>query len=320
MTSIISPLFFFSSRRPLLWLCAAFTLSCAAPAKSTDEIQIPYQRFVLPNRLTLLVHEDHKAPLVAVNLWYHVGSKNEKPGQTGFAHLFEHLMFNGSEHFDDEYFRPFEAAGATDMNGTTNNDRTNYFATVPTPALDMALWMESDRMANLLPAIDQTKLDEQRGVVKNEKRQREDRPFGRVWERIATNTYPAGHPYSWEVIGSMQDLDAATLDQVHAWFRNYYGPNNAVLVIAGDVETQAVLRRVQHYFGAIAPNPPLQNTQRWIAQRHEERRDAMQDRVSNARIYLVWNTPAFADRESNRLDLVADILAGDASGVLTRAL
>src|SRR5690606_27874649 len=135
----------------------AFTLSCAAPAKSADEIQIPYQRFVLPNGLTLLVHEDHKAPLVAVNLWYHVGSKNEQPGQTGFAHLFEHLMFNGSEHFDDEYFRPFEAAGATDMNGTTNNDRTNYFATVPTPALDMALWMESDRMANLLPAIDQTK-------------------------------------------------------------------------------------------------------------------------------------------------------------------
>jgi zinc protease len=298
------------------YLClGAFALSANA-----DELDIPYQQFVLANGLTLIVHEDHKAPLVAVNMWYHVGSKNETPGQTGFAHLFEHLMFNGSEHFNDEYFRPFEKAGATDMNGTTSNDRTNYFATVPKPALDMALWMESDRMANLLPAIDQAKLDEQRGVVKNEKRQREDRPFGRVWDQIAVNTYPSEHPYSWEVIGSMRDLDAASLEQVHTWFKNFYGPNNAVLVIAGDVEAQQVKQKVEHYFGAIPPNPPLQHVEHWIAKRSEERRDVMQDRVPNPRIYLVWNTPAYADRESNQLDLIADILSGDASGLLARQL
>jgi zinc protease len=303
----------------LRYLClSAFALT--AIATTADELDIPYQQFVLPNGLTLIVHEDHKAPLVAVNMWYHVGSKNEKIGQTGFAHLFEHLMFNGSEHFNDEYFRPFEKAGATDMNGTTSNDRTNYFATVPKPALDMALWMESDRMANLLPAIDQAKLDEQRGVVKNEKRQREDRPFGKVWEQIATNTYPPGHPYSWEVIGSMQDLDAASLDQVHGWFKQYYGPNNATLVIAGDLKAQDVKQQVEKYFGSIPANQPLLHAARWIAKRSEERRDALQDRVPNARVYLVWNTPAYAERESNQLDLLADLLAGDASGLLVKQL
>jgi zinc protease len=229
-------------------------------------------------------------------------------------------MFNGSEHFNDEYFRPFEKAGATDMNGTTSNDRTNYFATVPKPALDMALWMESDRMAHLLPAIDQAKLDEQRGVVKNEKRQGDDRPFGHVREQISTNTYPVGHPYSWEVIGSMQDLDAASLDDVHGWFKRYYGPNNAVLIIAGDVDAQTVKQRVEFYFGSIAPSPPYQRAQTWIAKRNEERRDVMQDRVPNARVYLVWNTPPSTDAISDQLDLVADILAGDASGVLTQQL
>lgn len=297
-----------------------FLLLCCSIASRADAVDIPFQKFVLDNGLTLIVHEDHKAPLVAVDIWYHVGSKNEKPGQTGFAHLFEHLMFNGSEHFNDEYFRPFEKAGATDMNGTTNNDRTNYFATVPKPALDMALWMESDRMAHLLPAIDQAKLDEQRGVVKNEKRQREDRPFGKVYEQVARNTYPAGHPYSWEVIGSMQDLDAASLDDVHGWFKRYYGPNNAVLVIAGDVNAQEVKQRVEFYFGSIAPNAPYQRAQTWIAKRNEERRDVMQDRVPNARVYLVWNVPAATDATSDQLDLIADLLAGDASGVLTQQL
>jgi zinc protease len=285
-----------------------------------DAVDIPYQKFVLDNGLTLIVHEDHKAPLVAVDMWYHVGSKNEKAGQTGFAHLFEHLMFNGSEHFNDEYFRPFEKAGATDMNGTTSNDRTNYFATVPKPALDMALWMESDRMAHLLPAIDQAKLDEQRGVVKNEKRQREDRPFGKIYEQIAKNTYPAGHPYSWDVIGSMRDLDAASLDDVRNWFKRYYGPNNATLVIAGDVDAQTVKERVDFYFGSITPSPPYERAQTWIAKRNEERRDVMQDRVPNARVYLIWNTPQATDPNSDRLDLVADILAGDASGVLIEQL
>jgi zinc protease len=301
--------------------CAALT--CVAAADNNGglaDIDIPYQKFVLDNGLTLIVHEDHKAPLVAVNLWYHVGSKNEKPGQTGFAHLFEHLMFNGSEHFNDEYFRPFEKAGATDQNGTTSNDRTNYFATVPKPALDLALWMESDRMAHLLPAIDQAKLDEQRGVVKNEKRQGEDRPFGKVWAHIAKHTYPAGHPYSWLPIGSMEDLDAAKLDDVHDWFKQYYGPNNAVLVIAGDIDAQAARQRVEHFFGSIPPGPALQQSDSWIAKRSEEQRATLRDRVPNARVYLVWNTPRATDPESTRFDLIADLLAGDASSLLNKRL
>ena len=298
----------------------ALSLSIVSLCAGAADIDIPYQKFVLDNGLTLIVHEDHNAPLVAVNLWYHVGSKDEKPGQTGFAHLFEHLMFNGSEHFNDEYFRPFEKAGATDQNGTTSYDRTNYFATVPTPALDMALWMESDRMAHLLPAIDQAKLDEQRGVVKNEKRQGEDRPFGKVWSLIAAQTFPVGHPYSWLPIGSMEDLDAARLDNVHAWFKQYYGPSNAVLVIAGDVDAQAAKRRVEHYFGAIPAGPALQRTDTWIARRTEERRATLQDRVPYARIYLVWNTPRMVDPVSSQLDLVGDLLAGDASSLLHKRL
>jgi len=300
-------------------LLATVGLLLTSSLHAADD-EIPYRQFVLANGLRLIVHEDHKAPLVAVDLWYHVGSKNEKPGQTGFAHLFEHLMFNGSQNFNDEYFRPFEKAGATDQNGTTSNDRTNYFATVPTPALDMALWMESDRMANLLPALDQAKLDEQRGVVKNEKRQGDDRPFGKVWALIAAHTFPAGHPYAWEPIGSMADLDAATLDDVHAWFKQYYGPNNAVLVIAGDVDTAMVKKQVEHYFGSIAPGPAPQQIDSWIAKRSEERRATLQDRVPNARVYLVWNTPPARDTVSNQLDLLADLLAGDADGFLTKKL
>jgi zinc protease len=194
-----------------------------ARAQGPAKIDIPYQKFVLKNGLTLLVHEDHKAPIVAVNVWYHVGSKNEKLGKTGFAHLFEHLMFNGSENFNDDYFKVLEKLGATDLNGTTNNDRTNYFQNVPTSALDVVLWMESDRMGHLLGAISQARLDEQRGVVQNEKRQGENQPYGRVYTTISDNTYPKGHPYSWSVIGSMEDLSAASLDDAREWFKGYYG-------------------------------------------------------------------------------------------------
>lgn len=220
-------------------------------------VEIPYQKFVLDNGLTLIVSEDHKAPIVAVNIWYHVGSKNEKPGRTGFAHLFEHLMFNGSEHFNDDWFQALERVGATDLNGTTNRDRTNYFQNVPVNALDLVLWLESDRMGHLLGAIDQAKLDEQRGVVQNEKRQGENQPYGKVWSLIAQHTYPEGHPYSWPVIGYMEDLDAATLEDVHEWFKTYYGPNNATIVIAGAIDAQTALEKVKQYFGAIPPGPPL---------------------------------------------------------------
>src|SRR5512143_973317 len=199
-------------------------------AAQTPKVDVPYQKFVLDNGLTLIVHEDHKAPIVAVNVWYHVGSKNERPGRTGFAHLFEHLMFQGTEDYKGEFFTPFEQVGVTDQNGTTNNDRTNYFENVPTNAFDIALWMESDRMGHLLGAIDQPRLDEQRGVVQNEKREGENEPYGKVWDFLTPRLYPANHPYSWTVIGSMEDLDAAKLDDVKGWFQNYYGPANAVLV------------------------------------------------------------------------------------------
>ncbi|HET6655750.1 MAG TPA: pitrilysin family protein, partial [Gammaproteobacteria bacterium] len=184
---------------------------------------LSYTEFKLKNGLTVIVHEDHKAPIVAVNTWYHVGSKNEPAGRFGFAHLFEHLMFNGSEHYPGEFFAPFAQVGATDQNGTTNTDRTNYFENVPSNALDLALWMESDRMGWLLPAIDQATLDEQRGVVQNEKRQGENQPYGKVWLHIAHATYPMAHPYHHTVIGTMEDLNAATLADVRDWFKTYYG-------------------------------------------------------------------------------------------------
>lgn len=283
-------------------------------------IDIPYTKFILDNGLTLIVHEDHKAPIVAVNVWYHVGSKNEKPGKTGFAHLFEHLMFNGSENFNDDYFQAMERIGATDLNGTTNEDRTNYFQNVPKSALDIALWMESDRMGHLLGAVNQAKLDEQRGVVQNEKRQGENQPYGKVWELISKGTYPAGHPYSWTVIGSMEDLNAASLEDVHEWFKTYYGPNNAVLVIAGDVNTQEVYEKVKKYFGDIPPGPPIAKHQVWVAKMSGTKRQIMEDRVPQARIYKVWNIPQWGTEELTYLDLVSDVLGSGKTSRLYKRL
>ncbi|MEM8484495.1 MAG: pitrilysin family protein [Bacteroidota bacterium] len=280
----------------------------ASPEASKSPIEIPYEKFVLDNGLTVIVHQDAKAPIVAVNLWYHVGSKNENKGKTGFAHLFEHLMFNGSENFNDDYFQVLEKVGATDLNGTTNKDRTNYFQNVPVNALDLALWMESDRMGHLLGAIDQGKLDEQRGVVQNEKRQGENQPYGKVWTTIAENTYPEGHPYSWSVIGSMEDLNAASLEDVQEWFKTYYGPNNATLVIAGDIDPQAAREKVEKYFGDIEPGPPIAKKEAWIARRTGETRMTMEDRVPQARIYKVWNVPERGHIDLDHLNLVSDVL------------
>jgi zinc protease len=273
------------------------------------EIDIPYQKFSLENGLTLLVHEDHKAPIVAVNVWYHVGSKNEKPGKTGFAHLFEHLMFNGSENYNDDYFQAMERIGATDLNGTTAYDRTNYFQNVPTSALDIAMWLESDRMGHLLGAIKQEKLDEQRGVVQNEKRQRENQPYSLSEELIQTACFPKGHPYSWTVIGSMEDLNDASLPDVHEWFKDHYGPNNAVLVVAGDITAQTAMDKVKQYFGDIPAGPPASEHQVWIAKRTGTHRQTAQDRVPQARIYRVWNVPQWGSAEGEYLSLVADVLA-----------
>ena len=298
-------------------LAAAF---CAAALAQDINIDIPYQKFTLGNGLTVVVHEDHKAPIVAVNVWYHVGSKNEKPGKTGFAHLFEHLMFNGSEHFNQDYFKVLEKLGATDLNGTTNNDRTNYFQNVPTSALDTVLWMESDRMGHLLGAINQAKLDEQRGVVQNEKRQGENQPYGLVYETIVRNTYPAGHPYSWEVIGSMEDLNAASLKDVQEWFKTYYGPSNAVIVLAGNIDAKTAREKVEKYFGFIPPGPPVTRHRAWIAKMQGVRRHVMQDRVPQARLYKVWNTPQEYSEDSDLLFLAANVLGLGRTSRLSKRL
>ncbi|MDT7857893.1 pitrilysin family protein [Rubrivirga sp. S365] len=270
---------------------------------------IPYETFVLDNGLTLIVHEDHKAPIVAVNVWYHVGSKDEPDGKSGFAHLFEHLMFNGSENFNDDYFQVLERVGATDLNGTTNPDRTNYFQNVPTEALDAVLFMESDRMGHLLGAVDQAKLDEQRGVVQNEKRQGENNPYGMTRQLVNDATYPEGHPYDHTTIGSMEDLNAASLEDVQEWFRTYYGPNNAVVVVAGDVTPEVALEKVERYFGDIEPGPPVASFERWVAPMDGDRRQITEDRVPAARITRVWNVPEVGSTDANLLSVAASVLA-----------
>ena len=285
-------------------------LAPIANSQSTSfpDIDIPYKKFVLENGLRLLVHEDHKAPIVAVNIWYHVGSKNEKPGKSGFAHLFEHLMFNGSENYNKDYFKLMESIGATDLNGTTNEDRTNYFQNIPISALDQVLWLESDRMGHLLGVIDSARLNEQRGVVQNEKRQGENQPYAISWELTEKSTYPVGHPYSWTVIGSMEDLNAASLDDVKEWFKTYYGPNNAVLVIAGDIDAQTALQKVKKYFADIPPSPPISKHQEWIAKMTGKHRQVAQDRVPQSRIQKTWNVSPWGTKDAVLLDLLTSIL------------
>ncbi len=273
------------------------------------EIHIPYTEFTLDNGLRVIVHEDHKAPIVAVNIWYHVGSKNEKRGKTGFAHLFEHLMFNGSENYDDEYFKPFERVGATNQNGTTWLDRTNYFQDVPSTAVDMALWMESDRMGHMLGAVTQARLDEQRGVVQNEKRQGENQPYGKVWEELQRNLFPSDHPYSWETIGSMEDLNAASLEDVKEWFETWYGPNNAILVVAGDITPEAAREKAERYFGDIPPGPPITELDVWAPKLDGDHRLSMQDRVPAARILKSWVGPHWTSEDADLLTVAGAILS-----------
>jgi zinc protease len=283
-------------------------------------VEIPYERFVLDNGLTVIVHEDHKAPIVAINTWYHVGSKNEKPGKTGFAHLFEHLMFGGSEHAPGRYIDGMERIGATDLNGTTNPDRTNYFENVPTSAVDFTLWLESDRMGHLLGALDQKTLDLQRGVVQNEKRQGENQPYGVTRQLLAQNTYPSGHPYSWTTIGDMADLDAASMSDVKDWFRTYYGPSNVVIVLAGDIDLKTAREKVTKYFGDIPAGPPVTHQEVWIAKMTGTHRQIVQDRVPQARIYKVWNIPEYGSADADYLDLVTDCLSAGKSSRLYKRL
>ncbi|MGB2645287.1 MAG: pitrilysin family protein [Candidatus Acidiferrum sp.] len=294
--------------RTTIFILLAAVFAAAAQARSSD-IDIPFQKFVLDNGLTVIVHEDHKAPIVAINVWYHVGSKNEKPGKTGFAHLFEHLMFGGSEHSQGRYLDGMEKIGATDLNGTTNNDRTNYFENVPTSAVDFTLWMESDRMGYLLGALDQKTLDLQRGVVQNEKRQGENQPYAVSEQLITQNTYPAGHPYSWTVIGDMADLNAASMDDVKEWFKTYYGPSNVTIVLAGDIDVKTAKEKVEKYFGNIPAGPPVAHQEVWIAKMTGAHLQIVQDRVPQARIYKVWNIPQYGSADADYLDMVSDVLS-----------
>jgi zinc protease len=292
----------------VLILLAKVLISDAQIKATYPDIDIPYKKFVLKNGLTLIVHEDHKAPIIAFNIWYHVGSKNEKLGKTGFAHLFEHLMFNGSEHYNKDYFQLMDAIGATDLNGTTNNDRTNYFENFPVSALDKVLWIESDRMGYMVNAIDSGKLNEQRGVVQNEKRQGENQPYSLAEELTTKNTYPAGHPYSWTVIGSMEDLNAASLDDVKDWFKTYYGPNNAIVCIAGDINADSAYEKVVKYFGEIPAGPPISKHNDWVAKMEGTHYQDAQDRVPQSRIQKTWNVPGWGSQDITYLKLLGDIL------------
>lgn len=314
------------STRNLKRFCAkALGLTLALPALAgtvgaEDLMDITYRMETLENGLTVIVHEDRKAPVVAVNVWYHVGAKDERPGLTGMAHLFEHLMFNGSENFNDDWFKAMEKVGATEVNGTTSHDRTNYFQVVPRDALDFALWMESDRMGHFLGALTQERLEEQRGVVLNEKRQNENQPYSVAWRLITENTWPPGHPYSWQVIGSEQDLKNATLNDAREWFQNHYGAANAVVVIAGDVDYEDALAKVRRHFSSVPSGPPLQRHAVHVAKRAGIHRMKARDRVPQARLYKVWNIPPYGTRDGSLLNIAARVLSGSKSARLYKRL
>ncbi|MHA6287419.1 M16 family metallopeptidase [Maricaulis sp. CAU 1757] len=304
--------------RTFMAVAATFALVATTAPAQVPDIDIPYESFTLDNGLTVIVHEDRKAPIVAVSVWYGVGSADEPAGRTGFAHLFEHLMFNGSENFDEDYFGPFEDVGATGMNGTTWFDRTNYFQTVPTPALEMALWMESDRMTHLLGAITQDKLDEQRGVVQNEKRQGDNQPYGLVNYAQLRALFPEGHPYAHSTIGSMEDLNAASLEDVQEWFRQYYGASNAILVLAGDIDAETARPLVERYFNDAPVGPPISRIQNWVPEREYDTAEVMFDEVPQPRIYRTWVVPGRTTQERAELELFATALGGGRTSRLYR--
>lgn len=255
----------------------------------------------------------------AFNIWYHVGSKNEKPGKTGFAHLFEHIMFTGSQHYDN-FDKVMQTVGGGSNNGTTNNDRTNFFENFTSTGLDRVLWVESDRMGFLLNGLDSNKVEVQRGVVQNEKRQGDNQPYAIAEELTIKSTYPSNHPYSWSVIGSMEDLSAASLDDVKEWFRTYYGPNNAIMTIVGDVNTDDVLQKVKKYFGPIPASPPISKHSEWIAKMTGTHVQTAQDRVPQARLQKTWNVPGWGTKDITYLELLSSILTNGVSSRLYKRL
>ncbi|UHQ22178.1 insulinase family protein [Lysobacter sp. 5GHs7-4] len=312
-------------RSPILFLLMAALAAPAAWAAAptvpdVDSLRIKHERIVLPNGLTVLVHEDHSVPLVAVNVWYHVGSRDERRGRTGFAHLFEHFFFNGSQNYPHGFREAMDDLGANNRNGTTNTDRTNFFEDVPVSGLERTLYLEADRMGFLAGNINQEMLERERGVVQNEKRQGENQPYGRVFDRMVQLIYPYSHPYSWPTIGSMEDLQAAKLDDIKQWYATYYGPSNAVLALAGDITVEQARALATKYFGAIPPGPPLPRLQAWVPVLEQDLRDSVQDRVPQHRIYRAWHLPPMGERDTHAMELFASVLAGSESAPLSRRL
>jgi zinc protease len=294
----------------------------AEPAPLSElvaEVDIPYETFTLANGLTTIVHTDRKAPIVGVTIYYRVGSKHEPRGRTGFAHLFEHLMFGGSENVEN-FDVPLEAAGSTPTNGSTWYDRTNYVETVPTGALDLALFMESDRMGHLLGAVTQDKLDKQRGVVQNEKRQGDNQPYGLVDYKLGDALFPVGHPYRHSTIGSMADLEAASLVDVRKWFNDHYAPNNVVLVLAGDIDTATARPLVERWFGDIPRGPEVRQLDTGPVALAAPLREEMADQVPVTRIYRAWTGPAWSDADAVPLKVGMHVLGGLASSRLDTVL
>jgi zinc protease len=309
--------------RKLVSFSALIALTLGASAASAQSVpKLQYEKVTLPNGLEVILHEDHSTPIVVVNTWYKVGSGDEKPGRTGFAHLFEHVMFMGSQNVPVGKFDQWlEAAGANN-NGSTTEDRTNYYESAPSNALPLALWLDADRMGKLLPVMDQAKLDLQREVVKNERRQRVDNvPYGKADEIIGASLFPANHPYHWPVIGSMADLGAASLEDVKQFFRTYYAPNNATMVIAGDFNRDSAVTWVNRYFGAIPRGPQM--PARPAVPEFSVPRDTfllLEDKVTLPRLYETWHTGRIFAPDDAPLDVLADVLAGDKNSRLYKRL
>ncbi|MEO7210902.1 MAG: pitrilysin family protein [Chitinophagaceae bacterium] len=300
----------------LFALCSNFIF---AQKNTYPTIDIPYKKYTLDNGLTLIVSEDHKVPMATFNIWYHVGSKNEKPGKTGFAHLYEHIMFTGSQHYPD-FDKVMQTVGGGSNNGTTNSDRTNFFENFTPSGLDRVLWVESDRMGFLLNGLDSAKIEVQRGVVQNEKRQSENQPYAISDELTVKNSYPSNHPYFHTVIGSMSDLSAASVADIKDWFREYYGPNNATIAICGDVNADEVFAKVKKYFGEIPASAPITKQGEWISKMNGTHMVIAQDRVAQPMLQKTWNVPAWGTKDAAYLDLLSTILTNGASSRLYKRL
>ncbi|MFN0149698.1 MAG: M16 family metallopeptidase [bacterium] len=299
---------------------AAAIVMTATPVLADALPKLEYEKFELPNGLDVILYRDVSSPIVAVNVWYRVGSHYEKPGRTGFAHLFEHMMFQGSQHHDRDYFEPLEKVGAF-VNGSTTEDRTNYLEDVPPNYLELALWLEADRMGFLLPAMTQEKLDNQRDVVKNERRQGLDnQPYAKADEIIRTMLYPSDHPYSWEVIGSMEDLSAASLEDVAEFFKMYYTPNNASLCIAGNFDPAQAKALVTKYFAPLPPGPSVTRATTWVPKLDGIKRGMTEDDVNLPRLYMSWHSAGVYQPGDAEMDLVASVLAGGKTSRLYKTL